>query len=120
MDSFKRQDMAMIDLSRYESGYENQWCPGCGNFGILEALKIAMAESEITPHEVLLVSGIGQAAKTPHFLECNFFHALHGRALPLATGAKIANHDLTIIVNTGDGDVSPKAAIISSMPSGAM
>lgn len=94
----------MKDVDVYESEYENQWCPGCGNFGILEAMKIALAESGIAPHEVLIVSGIGQAAKAPHFLECNFFHSLHGRALPLATGAKIANHDLTIIVNTGDGD----------------
>jgi 2-oxoglutarate/2-oxoacid ferredoxin oxidoreductase subunit beta len=94
----------MKDVDAYESEYENQWCPGCGNFGILEAMKIALAESGIAPHEVLIVSGIGQAAKAPHFLECNFFHSLHGRALPLATGAKIANHDLKIIVNTGDGD----------------
>ena len=56
------------------------------------------------PQDILIVSGIGQAAKTPHFLRCNGFHGLHGRALPVATGAKIANHDLKIIVNMGDGD----------------
>ena len=94
----------MHDIKAYESDYENQWCPGCGNFDILEALKDALAHERIAPHELLIVSGIGQAAKAPHFLKCNFFHALHGRALPLATGAKIANHDLKIVVNTGDGD----------------
>ncbi len=94
----------MIDIKAYESDYENQWCPGCGNFGILEALKDALVHAGIAPHELLIVSGIGQAAKAPHFLECNFFHSLHGRALPLATGAKIANHDLKIVVSTGDGD----------------
>ncbi len=94
----------MVKSEDYNSDYENQWCPGCGNFGILEAMKDALVRLAIAPHEILIVSGIGQAAKTPHFLKCNTFHALHGRALPLATGAKAANHDLTIIVNTGDGD----------------
>lgn len=94
----------MVKLEDYDSDYENQWCPGCGNFGILEAMKNALVELAIPPHKILIVSGIGQAAKTPHFLKCNTFHALHGRALPLATGAKVANHDQTIIVNTGDGD----------------
>ena len=86
------------------SDFSNQWCPGCGNFGILNALKDALAEQELNPEEVLMVSGIGQAAKTPHFMKCNMFHGLHGRALPVALGAKIANHDLKIIVNSGDGD----------------
>lgn len=94
----------MVTPDHYQSDYANQWCPGCGNFGILAAMQEALAALDIAPHQVLIVSGIGQAAKTPHFLRCNFFHALHGRALPLATGAKVANHELTILVNTGDGD----------------
>ena len=94
----------MVNIKDYESDYANQWCPGCGNFGILKAMQEALVEMQISPYQVLVISGIGQAAKTPHFLKCNFFHSLHGRALPLATGAKIANHNLTIIVNTGDGD----------------
>ncbi len=94
----------MADIKDYESSYENKWCPGCGNFSILSALKQALVELDIAPEKLLLVSGIGQAAKTPHFLNCNMFHGLHGRALPVATGAKIANHELTIIVNSGDGD----------------
>lgn len=88
----------------FYSAFPNQWCPGCGNFGILNALKKALVAQELTPEKILVISGIGQAAKTPHFMACNMFHGLHGRALPLALGAKIANHDLKIIVNTGDGD----------------
>ncbi|MBI9085728.1 MAG: 2-oxoacid:ferredoxin oxidoreductase subunit beta [Desulfobacterales bacterium] len=94
----------MDTRDRYESDFDSEWCPGCGNFGILEAMKDALASLNIAPHGVLMVSGIGQAAKTPHFLRCNTFHSLHGRALPAATGAKLANRDLTIIVNSGDGD----------------
>ena len=94
----------MVTMNDYESGYANQWCPGCGNFGILAAMKDALVSQNILSEELLIVSGIGQAAKTPHFLKCNMFHALHGRALPLATGAKLANHHLKILVNSGDGD----------------
>ncbi len=94
----------MVDLSLYNNDFENKWCPGCGNFGILNAVKSALAQLSLPPEEVLLISGIGQAAKTPHFLNCNFFHGLHGRALPLATGAKLANQDLNILVHMGDGD----------------
>jgi len=94
----------MVSINDYESSFANHWCPGCGNFGILGAMKDALASLEIPPEELLIVSGIGQAAKTPHFLKCNMFHSLHGRALPLATGAKLANHDLKILVNSGDGD----------------
>jgi len=94
----------MVSIKDYDSDVENKWCPGCGNFGILAAMKDALASQGIPPEKILIISGIGQAAKTPHYLKCNLFHALHGRALPLATGAKIANHGLTILVNSGDGD----------------
>jgi 2-oxoglutarate/2-oxoacid ferredoxin oxidoreductase subunit beta len=94
----------MIAVHDYDSTAENKWCPGCGNFGILSAMKDALVKLGRAPHEVLIVSGIGQAAKTPHYLQCNLFHGLHGRALPVATGAKAANHNLTILVNSGDGD----------------
>ncbi|MDY0213138.1 MAG: 2-oxoacid:ferredoxin oxidoreductase subunit beta [Desulfuromonadaceae bacterium] len=94
----------MVTMEDYTSNYENQWCPGCGNFGILPAMKMAFVAQKLAPHELLLVSGIGQAGKTPHFLECNFIHALHGRALAVASGAKLANHNLNVVVNSGDGD----------------
>lgn len=83
--------------------YETAWCPGCGNFSILKAVKKALANSELRPYEVLFVSGIGQAAKAPHYLNANVFTGLHGRSLPAATGAKLANPRLNVIVESGDG-----------------
>jgi len=80
------------------------WCPGCGNHQILSALQGALNELELKPHEVLLVGGIGQAAKLPQYISANGFCGLHGRALPPAAAAKIANRRLTVIVSTGDGD----------------
>jgi 2-oxoglutarate/2-oxoacid ferredoxin oxidoreductase subunit beta len=80
------------------------WCPGCGDFGILTAVHAALARLGKGPRDVVLVSGIGQAAKLPHYVRANCFNGLHGRALPAATGIKIANRDLTVIVTTGDGD----------------
>jgi len=83
--------------------YETAWCPGCGNFSVLEAVKRALAASQLKPHKVLFVSGIGQAAKAPHYLNANVFNGLHGRSLPVATGVKLANPGLTVIVESGDG-----------------
>ena len=94
----------MVTIENYECSYENKWCPGCGNFSILASMKDSFVRLDIPPEKLLIISGIGQAAKTPHFLKCNLFHSLHGRALAIATGAKMANHDLTIVVNSGDGD----------------
>jgi len=84
--------------------YDTAWCPGCGNFSILECLKKALEELNKDPYEVLMVAGIGQAAKTPQYISANSFCGLHGRALPAAVAAKIANEKLTVIVDTGDGD----------------
>jgi len=85
--------------------FETAWCPGCGNFGILEAVKDALVALDQDMHKAVLVSGIGQAAKLPQYLNCNFFNGLHGRALPAATGIKIANRNLTVLVTSGDGDI---------------
>lgn len=82
---------------------ETAWCPGCGNFAILEAVKRALVARQLAPHEVLFVSGIGQAAKAPHYLRANLFNGLHGRVLPVATGAKLANPQLVVIGESGDG-----------------
>lgn len=79
------------------------WCPGCGNFGILNAVKDALVELELTPQQVVFVSGIGQAAKLPHYLRTNLFNGLHGRGLPAATAIKAANPDLVVIEDSGDG-----------------
>lgn len=94
----------MLDLKLYNSKDENAWCPGCGNFSILDGLKIAVAELDIPPEKLVMVSGIGQAAKTPHYIRANGFNGLHGRALPPAQGIKIVNKDLKVIVVSGDGD----------------
>jgi 2-oxoglutarate ferredoxin oxidoreductase subunit beta len=93
----------MATASDY-AGLEPAWCPGCGNFGILKALNSALIEMEIEPHRVLLVSGIGQAGKLPHYTRGNVFNSLHGRPVPPAIGAKIANSELIVIAVSGDGD----------------
>ena len=79
------------------------WCPGCGNFAIRDALEKALQEISIPIKNIVLTSGIGQAAKMPHYLEVNYFNGLHGRALPLAVGIKLARPDLTVIAYSGDG-----------------
>jgi 2-oxoglutarate ferredoxin oxidoreductase subunit beta len=91
-----RYDMGDIDIA---------WCPGCGNFSILKILKAALAELEIPPRRLVVVSGIGQAAKAPHYLKTNFFNGLHGRALPPATAIKAVNPKLTVLAESGDGDM---------------
>lgn len=94
----------MVTLEDYSSEDPIAWCPGCGNFSILKALKKALVNIQQQPHELVIVSGIGQAPKTPHYLRCNCFNGLHGRTLPIATGIKLANHQLTVIAIGGDGD----------------
>lgn len=81
------------------------WCPGCGDFSILRILKESLAELEINLKELVICSGIGQAAKTPHYLNCNVYNGLHGRALPPATAIKAVNPKLTVIAISGDGDM---------------
>ncbi|HOF19127.1 MAG TPA: 2-oxoacid:ferredoxin oxidoreductase subunit beta [Phycisphaerae bacterium] len=83
------------------------WCPGCGNYAILKAFDRAVAESGLDGRKLVVVSGIGQAAKLPHYVArpANVFNGLHGRALPAATGIKLANHELTVVVASGDGDM---------------
>jgi 2-oxoglutarate ferredoxin oxidoreductase subunit beta len=93
----------MVTVSDY-AGLKPAWCPGCGNFGILNALNRALVEMRIEPHQVLLVSGIGQAGKLPHYTRGNVFNSLHGRPVPPAIGAKIANSELIVIAVSGDGD----------------
>jgi 2-oxoglutarate ferredoxin oxidoreductase subunit beta len=94
----------MVTLEDFNSDDPIAWCPGCGNFSILKALKQALVEIQQQPHELVIVSGIGQAPKTPHYLRCNCFNGLHGRTLPVATGIKLANHKLTVLAQGGDGD----------------
>lgn len=94
----------MVTLKDYAPAMANQWCPGCGNFGILTSMKRALVALGLEPRQVLMVSGIGQAGKFPHYLQCNVLNELHGRPIPAAQAAKIANHELNVIAVSGDGD----------------
>jgi 2-oxoglutarate/2-oxoacid ferredoxin oxidoreductase subunit beta len=95
-----------MDKQLYEMGQiDVAWCPGCGNYAIIGALKQALIELDIPPQKLVIASGIGQAAKIPHYLKCNFFNGLHGRSLPPATAIKAANPGLTVIAESGDGDM---------------
>jgi 2-oxoglutarate ferredoxin oxidoreductase subunit beta len=93
----------MPELKDYQ-GEVPAWCPGCGNFGILNAFKEAMVDLGMEPHQFTIVSGIGQSGKTPHYLKCNTFNGLHGRTLPVATGIRLANHNMKVMAFAGDGD----------------
>lgn len=81
------------------------WCPGCGDFGILSAIQQSLAELDKNPESYVLVSGIGCSAKTPHYVNVSGIHTLHGRGIPFATGIKLANPNLTVIFDGGDGDI---------------
>jgi 2-oxoglutarate/2-oxoacid ferredoxin oxidoreductase subunit beta len=91
-------------LSDYKTEVHNDWCPGCGDFGILNAIQMSLSELKIPPHNVALFSGIGCSGKTPHFIHTYGIHTLHGRVLPFAQGAKLSNPNLKIIAVGGDGD----------------
>lgn len=93
----------MPSLDDYK-GLIPAWCPGCGNFSILKTFREAMVELNMEPHQFTIVSGIGQAAKFPHYVRCNTFNGLHGRTLPVATGIRLANHEMPVIAIAGDGD----------------
>ncbi|MEX2680766.1 MAG: thiamine pyrophosphate-dependent enzyme [Candidatus Sigynarchaeota archaeon] len=93
-----------MDPKTYDvAGIDNQWCPGCGNFSILKIVKQALAELDIPPEKLVFVSGIGQAAKFPHYIRCNYFNGLHGRSVPVAMAIKAVNPDLTVIAESGEG-----------------
>lgn len=94
----------MTNLKEFEGLVKPTWCPACGDFGILNALKQALANLDLKPHQVLLLSGIGCGSKLPHYMRANVYDSLHGRPVPVAQGAKLANHQLKVIVTSGDGD----------------
>ena len=88
----------------FKSKVEPDWCPGCGDFGVLNAMQRACAELGLKPHQILTVSGIGCSSNFPGYINSYGMHTLHGRSLVVATGAKMANHELTVIATGGDGD----------------
>ena len=91
-------------LKDYRSEVKPTWCPGCGDFGVLSALQRALAERNLDPKDIVIVSGIGCSGRLPEFVNAYGLHVVHGRALPTAQGVKAANPDLTVIAVGGDGD----------------
>ena len=94
----------MVSVSELNSGHTPTWCGGCGDFGILIALKGALAKLSIPQHETVVVSGVGCGSKLPHFIKTYGFEGLHGRSLPPAQGIHLANNTLTVVAVGGDGD----------------
>src|SRR4030095_4368038 len=99
-----KAERAKVTVKDLKGKVDPDWCPGGGDFGVLAALKQAIAELGLQPHEVLTISGIGCSSNLPGYLNTYGMHTLHGRALAMATGAQLANHELKIVVTGGDGD----------------
>jgi 2-oxoglutarate ferredoxin oxidoreductase subunit beta len=93
-----------FELQTYKSEIKPTWCPGCGDFAVLNALQKAIHALQLEPWNVVIVSGIGCSSNLPHFLSTYGFHSIHGRSIPVATGIRLANPDLHVIVTGGDGD----------------
>ena len=91
-----------LPVKEFKGKADPDWCPGCGDFGVLNALKSAVAELGLRPHEVLTISGIGCSSNLPGYINTYGMHTLHGRALAVATGAQLANHSLKVVVTGGD------------------
>lgn len=88
----------------YKNDLKPVWCPGCGDFGVLNSLYKALADAKVEPHDTVVVSGIGCSSRLPGYVETYGFNSLHGRALPIATGVKLASPGLNVIAVGGDGD----------------
>jgi 2-oxoglutarate ferredoxin oxidoreductase subunit beta len=99
-----KTERAKLTVKDFKGKVDPDWCPGCGDFGVLSALKQAIVELGIHPHEVMTISGIGCSSNLPGYINAYGMHTLHGRALAVATGAQLANHQLKIIATGGDGD----------------
>src|SRR6266446_2545437 len=93
-----------LTVKDFKGHADPDWCPGCGDFGVLHALKQAIAELGLQPHEVLTISGIGCSSNLPGYINTFGMHTLHGRSLAVATGAQLGNHELKVVVTGGDGD----------------
>jgi 2-oxoglutarate ferredoxin oxidoreductase subunit beta len=93
-----------LPIQSYEGVIDPDWCPGCGDFGVLKALKTAAGRLGIEPKDLVVISGIGCSSNLPGFIHCYGVHSLHGRAVAVAEGIKLANHDLNVVITGGDGD----------------
>lgn len=95
---------ASLTAKDYKTELHPIWCPGCGDFGVLNALHRALAARQVAPESLVMISGIGCSSRAPHFVNAYGFHTVHGRALPIATGVKEARPELEVIAVGGDGD----------------
>jgi len=93
-----------LKMADFKGRVDPDWCPGCGDYGVLAAVQKALVELQIPNHEVVTISGIGCSSNFPGFIETYGMHTLHGRSLAVATGMKMANHGMTVLVTGGDGD----------------
>jgi 2-oxoglutarate ferredoxin oxidoreductase subunit beta len=98
------QRSSQLTLADLKGKVDPDWCPGCGDFGVLSAIQKALVELQIPNHNVVAISGIGCSSNLPGFINTYGMHTLHGRALAVAAGVKLANHALTVLVTGGDGD----------------
>jgi 2-oxoglutarate/2-oxoacid ferredoxin oxidoreductase subunit beta len=101
MEVFPEQELT---LDFYQGPVDPDWCPGCGDFGVLNAMKRAALQLELMPHEMMIVSGIGCSSNLPGYIHSYGVHSLHGRSIPVATGIKLANPELNVVITGGDGD----------------
>jgi 2-oxoglutarate ferredoxin oxidoreductase subunit beta len=93
----------VYSIKDYKTPVHNTWCAGCGDFGILNAIQLGLAELQLPPHKVMVFSGIGCSGKAPHYINAFGIHTLHGRVLPSATGGKLARNDRPRVGGDGDG-----------------
>jgi 2-oxoglutarate ferredoxin oxidoreductase subunit beta len=93
-----------LPIQSYDSVVDPDWCPGCGDFGVLKALKMAAGKLGILPKDLFVVSGIGCSSNLPGFIHAYGVHSLHGRAVAVASGVNFANHNLHVVITGGDGD----------------
>jgi 2-oxoglutarate ferredoxin oxidoreductase subunit beta len=100
----RKEKTTMVDRKAFDNSVDLAWCPGCGNHAIWNAIKRALSRAGLAPHQALIVSGIGQSSKLPDYVNVNGFTSLHGRPIPVAQAIHLANHDLKVIVHSGDGD----------------
>ena len=105
VDTALEREAVLLEVKDYKSAVKPVWCPGCGDFGVLSAMYKALATLQLKPHEVVVVSGIGCSSRIPYFLRTYGIHGVHGRPIPIATGVKMANPELTVFAMGGDGDL---------------
>jgi 2-oxoglutarate/2-oxoacid ferredoxin oxidoreductase subunit beta len=96
--------IAELPLETYQGAIEPDWCPGCGDFGVLRGLELAAKKLQLPTKDIFVVSGIGCSSNLPGFFHSYGVHSLHGRAVAVASGAKLANHELHVVITGGDGD----------------